>query len=185
MNNQFQIPDSLSDGPLAEALSTADSLFYTPEIQPEAFQYIKDIEARITDYRARAVAYENGRKSFLKAATSVARPFVPSPKPYIDKLVEKEAEIGGKLLKRPAGIVRQDFWYHDSGDWFYMSLDAQQKMTVIRYQTTASSIHKLVDGRDAPFSSGEAETFYMLPKLYEQKILENQYGQASHYDLAA
>lgn len=165
-NDQYHIPGS--ESPLREALNAADAVLYTPETQPEAFQLIKDIEDRTDSYRETALVAKPKVSPWLKAV----KPFVLVPKSPYEKLVEKEEVIGGGLMKKAENIVSQRFWYHDNGDWFYESIDTQKNVTVIRFQTTASSIHKIFNGVEVPFAEGELEQFIELTALYEKEILQ-------------
>lgn len=169
-NDQFHIPGS-EEQPLHDALRIADSLRYTPETQPETFQFIKDMEHRIHSYRETAVAAQPKKAFWLQAI----RPFMFVPKSPYEKLVEKEGILGGQLFKKQPDALSQRFWYHDNGDWFYESvkmMNGQKQAATIRFQTTASSIHKLVEGVEQPFTAGEAEEFAQLPALYEKQILQ-------------
>lgn len=183
-NDQFQIPNS-PEHSLHEALRIADSFTYTPELQPEAFQFIKDIEARIQEYRDTAVTLEAKNVPWRRALRS----YVRSPKSPIERLVEKEAVIGGGLFKKAPTVSHQRFWFHDEhrgkGDWFFESIDINRQATTLQFQTTSSTIEKLKDGAPVPFSDGELEALMEVPALYEAAIVKDIYGKKDHYDLTA
>lgn len=184
-HDQFQIPTpheaSDYESSLNEVRRIADSFQYTPETQPEAFQYIKDIESRIRSYRDEAVKAEVKKSFVQRAMRSYAFGF--TPKSPLETLIDKEAIAGSTLFKNdttPGTVVSRRFWYHDEhrgkGEWYFEEYTAQ-KRTVLQFQTTASSIEKLADGVPVPFTADEFEMIAQLPALYEQKVRKDVYGK--------
>lgn len=187
--DQFQIPSTSEQSPaqhtseatqpLLDALRIADALHYTPETQPEAFRYIKEIEARIDSYRETAVAVEARRLTLpatLRYLMSGAVGYTKSP---LEKVIDKEAVVGGGIFQRPPHVVSQRFWYqgqhNGKGEWYYEAIDTAKQETILHFQTTPTAIEKLVKGASAPFTPGEAEIISLAPTLYERAVLDTLY----------
>lgn len=162
----YRIP---GESPLDEALRIADAQQYTPETQPEAFAFIKDIEKRIIEYREAAQPVKK-----TGVLGYVAR-FIPARSPGITELIEKEARLGGTIHSKAPGVVSQRFWYHEANDWFFESVDSQRRTTVIHFETTPTSLYKSHAGQEVRFLEGEPERFTKAVTAYE-KLVENLYS---------
>jgi len=99
------------------------------------------------------------------------------------KLVEAESVIGGDLFPKPAGVIKQRFWYHE-GDWFYETVDATGPM-VARYQFVNGAAHKLVDGKPVAFAEGEIENLQKIIQLYHDRVYKELYAPRTDGKLAA
>ncbi len=187
--DQFHIPStpeqlpthhvSEATQPLLEALRIADAVQYTPEVQPEPFRYLKAIESRIDSYRETAIAVEARRIALPVTLRYLIGGAVGHIKSPLEKIVDKEAVVGGGIFQRPPQVVSQRFWYqgqhHGKGEWYYESVDAAKRTTVVHFQTTPTTIEKLVQGAPAAFTQGEAEVIALAPKLYERAVLDQLY----------
>lgn len=184
-HDQYQIPASPEapsyESSLHDVLRIADSCQYNPETQPEAFQFIKDIEQRIHQYRDEALKADVKKSIFQRAVLPYA--FGVNVKSPLERLVDAEGVAGGQLFKaNPAEPVTSErFWYHGEyrgrGDWYYERVDTRKVRTVLNFQTTSTTIEKLANGVPVPFAPGEFEQFTQLPALYEQKIRREVYGK--------
>ena len=162
----YRIP---GESPLDEALRIADTQQYTPETQPEAFAFMKDIEKRIVGYRETAQPVKR-----TGVARYVSR-FMPARSPMVTELIEQEARLGGTLHSKAPHVVSQRFWYHDNNDWFFESVDTQRRTTVIHIETTPTSLHKSHAGQEIRFIPGEAERFTQAAIAYEE-LVQNLYS---------
>jgi len=111
--------------------------------------------------------------------------FTPTmtPQALYAKLVEAESEIGGDLLPKPAGVIKQRFWYH-KGDWFYETQDATGTM-VARYQFLDGKAHKLVGGKPVAFAEGEIKNLRKIIQMYHDRVYEELYAPRTDRNLTA
>jgi hypothetical protein len=173
-NSQYHIPDTYSQSEPAEDLfASLDKQQYTPETQPAAFKHLKDIEAKIHDYRLTAIqtGQANIDRPWLRAMGAFKQKRVT-----IDSLIEAESHRGGALF----GEGHQ-FWLHtqsahpmeqDKSDWFYRrnSLASNVPSHTIHYQITEHEIHKLYNGRPVPLEAEEQAHVGNVIVQYEKNI---------------
>jgi hypothetical protein len=181
-NGQFTIPESQPTTPVEpiyEAQQTAafsarmDARQYTPETQPTAYHFVKEIEARLESYRASAIAIEESKHKWLRSVKSL----IITPKPIMAELIESESKIGGMLFQKqyPHHDIR--FWEKDGG-WFCGYSDgAKVKLedTTIHYDFTDTAIQKMYQGRTLPMVPGEESNLLNAVREFEHAVVHELY----------
>lgn len=184
MNGQYTIPTS-SENPSDEErrlVSSPHSFEQEPVIAPYA-RY-KQIEQDIETLRANATEATLPRSVKMRIMNLVTT----TPRPLVERLVEEESIIGGRLFQQGPSVLRQRFWYH-LGDWFFERVERGREgdeRVVIHNQIREDGVHKLIDGREFAFDSDELERFLPAIEQYRDRIVEELYTDSrDSYDLAA
>ncbi len=176
-NDIFQYPQRTVEMPHDPELARR---FYSVASNPEqnetqSYRHIKEIERLVESYRESAT-----EKSIPKTRIEKIISFVmPNPEPLLVRLVEKESEIGGKLIEKLSTqdanslFSRHRLWYHDA-NWYYENHD-QHGPAVVRYQVTDTSMHKLKNGLEYGFDDGEQESLLILMQQYPEEIRRSLY----------
>lgn len=180
-NDQFQFPQirEESSDSTDQLRHQIDELFDTPETKEilqefERFGYIKDIENEIGSMRATATE-ENLPKKGIKGALVEKAVQIASPRALEERLVNAEAEIGGRLIPEMEGIVFKRFFFH--GGYWYLELQDKSGRQVVSYQITESAAYKLFEGREVAFDSeqNELDNLLTMISLYVKEIKLNMY----------
>lgn len=102
---------------------------------------------------------------------------VPFQNPSLEKLIDDESKLGGKLFGRTSRGVSRRFFMDDGNSWFYSetAIDPSTRQQLynytIRYEVLPQGILKSVDGRGHVFITGvELQRLKQAIKLYEQHI---------------
>ncbi len=174
--SQFHIPNfSNEPEPTGALFVEPDAQQYTPETQPAAYKVLKDIEAKIWDYRETALQTGEVNIDTNRPWLRAIGAFKPK-RVTIDALIEAESRQGGSLF----GPGHQ-LWLHKKSDhpmdygksdWYHRA-PAQSTTTqsvVLHYQVTETSIHKLYAGHERMFTEGEAERLHEAIIQYEKAI---------------
>lgn len=193
-NDEFQFPGQPQERPLESALDIADSIEYSPERQPGAYERIKLSENRIHGYRRTALEIDAKRpeQTFFEIMLQGRR-----DKLSLEKLIESETLIGGMPYARGeitdprVAKVVDRFWLshkgssalvngNDLGDWYhdrraFDSFGRQLSEVTIHLETHPTHINKIVGGRPVSLTIAELETFIRAVELYEQNIREQLY----------
>lgn len=167
--DQYQIPQNYSE---PEIRAQIDAIQLTPEVEPAPYESIKRIEAQVFAYREAALSVEKKQKGWLNGLV-----FAPHNQ-TIQDLVEHESVAGGQLFGEG-----HKFWldakdngtvfHNDVADWYHMQANPANPKhpTVLRFQTTPSSIHKLYEGREYALTVQDLETFVTAVQAYNAAIL--------------
>lgn len=185
-NDMYGIPGQVGGGPLKDALRIADTLQYTPEKQPGAFQFFKERENRIFSYRDAALALNQERNKGVLSAFGWRRPSM-----QMADLIKRESQIGGELYGTGRGTQEGwRFWLehkgtsqyvtqNNIGDWYFTRpiqyADGTTAEVVLHYATEPSEVVKLYDGKPYPLSIAELETFCQLVDRYEAAVRQELY----------
>jgi hypothetical protein len=165
-NDQYRIPGQVGEGPLQDAIRIADSFQYTPEKQPETFQFLKNIETEW--YASREAALELSRAKSKGKLTSFGwiRPAL-----QLGDLMKMESEMNGELFGKDSG---HRFWLdHKStayygqqntiGDWYHAQPavlpNGKPTEVVLHYKTTPNQIEKLYNGNSYALTLEEIQNF--------------------------
>lgn len=179
--DQFIIPGSQNEtSPLNEALRIADAAQYSPETQPAAFGFIKNIEDKIDSYRETALELGIVKKKMWVRAIE---PFVVNTKSPHDQLIEKESRIGGTLYP---SIPDARFWLNKRHEedpagvrnWLFSYTNPQTKqLEAIVYQTKpgGEAIEKVYAGLPRPLTDEEAKNFVDAVQMYKQRVRHELY----------
>jgi hypothetical protein len=107
---------------------------------------------------------------------------VPFQTPSLEKLIDNESKIGGKLFGNTSRGVSRRFFMDDGNSWFYSetAIDPSTRQQLynytIRYEILPQGILKSVDGRGHVFITGvELLRLKQAIKLYEQQISKEIY----------
>jgi len=145
-----------------------DSKQYTPETQPQAYHFVKEIEDRIDSYRYTAIEIEEAKRPWLRSLKSL----VIAPKPLLSEFIERESIIGGQLLQKVDAAHDLRLWYATK-DWFFGWSDGKVVMMVdsaVRYQFTDEQVYKSYQGRPIPFTEGEEARLLSVIPSYEAAV---------------
>lgn len=189
-NDQFQIPTThLQNTTAPEAAASIQAPVYSmessqrsPEKQPVLYEHLKAIERKIDSYRETAIELDKTRKPDWRQR--VVEPLVGvRPLSPIDKYIEKERTIGG--AKVFPSVQGAEFWLHkpvegdvETRDWYFTYPSPSQvpgEVSVIRYQTTPYSLHKIYGGLEYPLSIQETQNFQQAVVRYTQAVREELY----------
>lgn len=180
-NDQFQFPQlrEESSDSTEQLRHQIDELFDTPETkeilqESERFGYIKDIENEIYSMRASATE-DNLPKKGIKDALVERAVQIASPRALEERLVNAEAEIGGRLIPEMEGIVFKRFFFH--GRYWHLELQDKAGRQVVSYQITESAAYKLFEGREVAFDAeqNELDNLLTMISLYVKGIKRNMY----------
>jgi len=150
-----------------------DAQQYTPETQPAAFQFIKDIENRLDSYRYTAIEIEEAKRPWLKSMKSL----ILSPKPLMAEFIEKESKIGGRLLQKQDSKHELRFW-SEGHEWFFGWTDGKAVSiadSAVHYQVSPTNIQKSYQGGVVPFTPGEGAHFVNAVQAYEHAVRHELY----------
>lgn len=168
-HDQYQIPGGYNASDIRAEL---ESIQFTPEREAAPYQRIKDIEDKIFSYRATAMAVVNKPSGWLHGLTM--RPQQKS----VSELIDEESRYGGKMFGEG-----HRFWLDNKGgdtvfqndvaDWYHLQVNPAnpKRPTVLRFQTTPHSIHKLYEGREYAPTLQDLEIFVKAVEGYAQAIL--------------
>jgi hypothetical protein len=200
-NGQYSIPGTLAEPEQPAVFSSQfDVLQYTPESQPAAygavydmltqfetqpptpevkqsvFSSFKPMSERLVSYRNTAIAMEEKKQPWLKAAKAL----IITPKPILAELIEEESVILGKLVQKESPDQENRVWVLE-GDLFY-GFSAKDKkknisldQTTVRYLFNEEYVTKLFFGKSVPFVNGELENLAQLIPLIEPTLLHELY----------
>lgn len=171
-HDEYQIPSNYSESEIRAEIDAIDYTPATPEVEAAPYQVIKDIEARIFSYRDASLAMDKKPKGWLNGL--VFRP----QNPTLRDLIEEESQLGGKLFgeghkfwldTKSTGTV----FHSNVADWYHMQTNPAnpKQPTVLRFQTTPHSTHKLYEGREYAPTLQELETFVKAVQAYDTAIL--------------
>ena len=197
-NGQYTIPGGFSEPapqPITQTQQT-ESPFVQPVAQPETplfvepivaaeqlatpertygrYHFVKETEDHLDSYRYTAIEIEEAKPKGLLAA---AKLLMMTPKPAMSDLIEKEKEIGGRLLKKENQTHELGFW-SDHHEWFFWWDDGKTKdpeNSTIHYQVFEDFIIKSFQGRVAPFADGEEARFLSAVTAYENAVRHELY----------
>lgn len=181
-NDEYQFPRQSGEQPLQEALRIADEFQYSPERQPEAYRFIKDIEDRIHSYRRTAIEIDQKREpGLIESVFGIRR-----QKVTLTNLIEQEAHIGGQLFG-----PNDRFWmshkgtaphagHNNLGDWFHVRehVDANNRKTgetTLHFETHPTHLVKLHNGYPIDPVVSELQTLAHAMELYEERVREALY----------
>jgi hypothetical protein len=165
-NDQYRIPGQVGEGPLQNAMRIADSFQYTPEKQPEPFQFLKDIEQEWYASREAAVELSRAKSKGKLASFGWIRPPL-----QLGDLLEMESELNGELFGKDSG---HRFWldhkntnvhgvHNQIGDWYHAQPavfpNGKKTEIVLHYQTSPNRIEKLYNGASYALTLEEIQNF--------------------------
>lgn len=173
IDNQYHIPGQVGEGPLQDALRIADTFQYTPETQPAAFQFLKDIEH--SRYTAREATLELSRKN-SKSGLS----FGLKRRMSMDRFMKQESELGGNVFGKDKGYL---FWLdhkntghtaeNQVGDWYFAEpipqATTKQALKTIHYISRPEAIEKRFDGATYAMSIKETQDFIKAVYAYIER----------------
>lgn len=167
----------LSESPLLDAMSIADSYQYTPESQPEAFRLFINDATHIDGHRDTALEAVVARNKGIFNSFGRWR-----EQPTVEDLIEKE---------RSLTYSDASFWLgsrHDIGTdgreqqgeevahWYYhkyvRNADGSVGETAIHYETRPATMFKWVLGVPYPVDIDEIERFGQTVRHYKAKVTE-------------
>lgn len=154
-NDVYRQPELPADQRLIEDVDSAFVGFESVE-QNGPHEFIRHIEADIENLRHNATEANLPKQTALERAREALARVVSSkggPSTLLERLVEQESHIGGRLLKRPEAITAQRFWYY-GGYWHYEETDAIGP-AVVRYQVVDGYIRKLNGATELAFYKDE------------------------------
>ncbi len=170
-HDTFQIPELNTESQLR---AQVDAVFESrlPEIEtiPAQFQFIKDIETEIYTAREKATSTAKKPRSWLRGLVSSPQAFT------VHELIERESQLGGELFGQG-----HKFWldektstqfHSESADWYHQQFNPQtpKTPTVLRFQTTPQSIHKIYKGREYPVTEQDVTHLIEAIKAYPSAI---------------
>lgn len=160
-NDRYHIPGQVGESPLHDALRIADAAQYTPESQPAAFQFLKDIEHGRYTAREATLELSKNNKSGLS--------FGLKRRVSMDRLMKEESALGGEVFGKGKGYL---FWLdhkntghttdNQVGDWYFaepMQQNNKQTFKTIHYITQPDGIEKRFDGATYAMSIKETQDF--------------------------
>lgn len=166
VNDQYSIPQPTP--------KSSESAYFqlTPERETGPYWGIKEIESRINSYREAALATQRPPKKWLGGLV-----LMPSHQPTVASLVEKESEVGGSLFgpghKFWLDVESTKGFAEGVSDWYHMQPNPNDPKNpiVLRFQTTANSIHKLYNGIEYAPTVQDLEIFVQAVEAYSRAIL--------------
>jgi len=169
VKDQYQIPQNYSE---PEIRAQIDAIQLSPEVMMAPYQQIKNIEEKIFSYREAALAVEKKPKGWLGRLVFTQHPQT------IQDLIEDESKLGGQLFGEGNKFwldakTNDTVFQNDVADWYHVQLNPAnpKRPTVLRFQTTPHSIHKLYEGREYAPSIQDIETFVKAVQAYDSAIL--------------
>lgn len=169
VKDQYQIPQNYSE---PEIRAQIDAIQLSPEVVLAPYQQIKNIEENIFSYREAALAVEKKPKGWLKGLV-----FSPHEQ-TIQELIEEESKLGGRLFGEGHKFwldakTNDTVFHNDVADWYHVQMNPAnpKRPTVLRFQTTPHSIHKLYEGREYAPTIQDIETFVKAVQAYDSAIL--------------
>lgn len=186
-NDEYQIPTSSVEH---EVRAQVEAIITNPETEPTPSIHarIKNTEQRIFSQRERALHTEK------RPATGWLRGMVFAPRQQtIQDLIEKESVLGGALFGSGQRFwldnkVPDTVFQNEIADWYHLQVDPAdpRRHTVLRFQTSPHSIHKLYEGREYPMSAQEVDTFIQAVEAYQDAVAPLYPAEArADYDMAA
>lgn len=173
INDRYHIPGQVGEGPLQDALRIADTVQYTPENQPAAFQFLKDIEH--SRYTAREATLELSRKN-SKSGLS----FGLKRRVSMDRFMKQESEVGGNVFGEGKGYL---FWLdhkntghtleNQVGDWYFaeplQQPNGKQTFKTLHYISRPDGVEKRFNGATYAMSIKETQDFIQAVHAYIQR----------------
>ena len=174
----IETPEAVVENQPSEQHAQPVSIEYAPA--PEIHAATKLREQRIDQYRFEATQTPPPRPEGIGAKIMSLLSGDKQLPPTLPELLDKEGRIGGELFR-----VDSRFWLHprldgdahETRDWYFSFTQNKQEFT-IRYQSSPTGFHKLYNGREYPFASGELERLYEASSTYETMVAEKVYGRS-------
>ncbi len=169
--DEYTIPNNYSEPEIRAQLDAIQYAPTTPEVQRAPYQRIKDNENIIFSYREAALATEKQPKKWLGGLVSKTQTTT------VRDLIEKESQIGGQLFGGGKFWLdnksQSTVFHNDVADWYHLQNNPAnpKKPTVLRFQTTPYTIHKLYDGREYAPTVQDLEIFVQAVEAYTQAVL--------------
>lgn len=178
--DEYQIPKGYDQTEIRAEIDGIQGTLAQNSVEKDKapFQIIKDIENTVFEYRNKSLN-ELGRNAARRGSVGwLLGSLTTMPKrPTVSELVDKESCLGGDIFGngakfwldvKPADTV----FSNDVADWYYMQNASgnPNQPTVIRFQTTPYSIHKLYNGVEYAPSLDELKTFIKAVELYPDQI---------------
>lgn len=178
---QYQIPQGsevVPDQPLRQETGAFSA---TPETTEALLPYetIKLLEQTIESYRTNATWRNLPQRDGIIPVIGRRTKSLAAPHTLYSRLVDAEAEIGGRLVPSLPGIDEKLFFY-EQGSW-YLTLKDKQGSMIAEYRFSANSALKSSNGRIVPFfrnaSFDEEKNVIMMIERYGQAIEAQMYAR--------
>lgn len=172
-SDEYQIPNNYSEPEIRAEIDAIEYAQASPENNKTPFQVVKDVEARVFSRRDAAlnVNVEKKPKGWLNGLV-----FQPQNN-TIRELIDEESKRGGKLFGEGHRFwldAKSDktIFHNDVADWYHLQVNPinPKHPTVLRFQTTPNSFHKLYEGREYTPTPQDIETFVQAVEAYANAV---------------